>query len=90
LADNGSPGSEGLDFESWSCPMPLRDSPVVVMGHGGGGALSAELVEHLFVPALGTPELKALGDSTVLSLGGAEMATNAIWRPSGEKVGYSA
>ena len=41
-----------LDFEGWTCPLPLRDSPTVVMGHGGGGALSAELVEHLFLPGL--------------------------------------
>ena len=66
--------SEPLDFESWSCPMPLRNSPVVVMGHGGGGALSAELVDHLFVPALGSPELKALGDSTVLPFAGGRLA----------------
>ena len=40
------------DFEGWTCPVPLRDSPTIVMGHGGGGAMSAELVEHLFLPAL--------------------------------------
>ncbi|MDT5298385.1 MAG: hydrogenase expression/formation protein HypE, partial [Mycobacterium sp.] len=27
-----------IDFEAWVCPMPLRDSPNIVMGHGGGGA----------------------------------------------------
>ena len=32
-------------------PLPLRDSPTIVLGHGGGGQLSAELVEHLFLPA---------------------------------------
>lgn len=76
MADDGT-AAPALDFESWSCPMPLRDSPVVVMGHGGGGALSAELVEHLFVPALAAPgrdELGALGDSAVVSLGGARLA----------------
>ena len=41
------------DFEGWTCPLPLRDSPTIVMGHGGGGAMSAELVEHLFLPAFG-------------------------------------
>ena len=34
----------GLDVEGWTCPLPLRDSPTVVMGHGGGGAMSAELL----------------------------------------------
>ena len=45
--------SEPVDITSWSCPVPLRDHPNVVMGHGGGGRLSAELIEHLFVPAFG-------------------------------------
>ncbi|MGH1502954.1 MAG: hydrogenase expression/formation protein HypE, partial [Acidimicrobiales bacterium] len=39
------------DFSNWSCPLPLRDHQRVVMGHGGGGRLSAELIEHLFLPA---------------------------------------
>ena len=43
----------GLDFENWTCPVPLRDTPTVVMGHGGGGAMSGELVEHLFLPGYG-------------------------------------
>ena len=39
------------DFEGWSCPLPLRDHDRILIGHGGGGKLSAELVEHLFMPA---------------------------------------
>ncbi|MFC4033509.1 hydrogenase expression/formation protein HypE [Streptomyces polygonati] len=58
-----------LDFESWVCPVPLRDTPSVVMGHGGGGAMSGELVEHLFLPAFGTAAAAELGDSAVLSIG---------------------
>ncbi|WP_079138709.1 hydrogenase expression/formation protein HypE [Actinacidiphila rubida] len=44
------------------------------MGHGGGGALSAELVEHVFAPAFAGPALSGLGDSAHLELGGARMA----------------
>jgi hydrogenase expression/formation protein HypE len=44
---------EAADPAAWTCPAPLRDCPTVVMGHGGGGAMSAELVEHLFLPAFG-------------------------------------
>lgn len=55
-----------LDFDGWTCPLPLRDSPNIVMGHGGGGAMSAELVEHLFLPAYGTAGAAELGDSAVL------------------------
>ncbi|WP_405776207.1 hydrogenase expression/formation protein HypE [Streptomyces sp. NBC_00859] len=60
----------GLDFESWVCPVPLRETPSVVMGHGGGGAMSGELIEHLFLPAYGAAAAAELGDSAVLSVGG--------------------
>ena len=54
-------------MSGWSCPLPLRDYPNVVMGHGGGGHLSAELVEHLFLPAFRNDALAAMGDSAVLA-----------------------
>jgi len=63
-----------LDIDGWSCPRPLRDSPVVVLGHGGGGAMSAELVRHLFLPALGESEHGGLTDSAVIELGEARLA----------------
>jgi hydrogenase expression/formation protein HypE len=62
------------DFSGWTCPAPLRDQPRIVMGHGGGGTLSAELVEHVFAPAFGSPELAGYPDSAVLELGGARLA----------------
>lgn len=60
-----------IDLDTWVCPAPLRDSPVVVMGHGGGGAMSAELVEHLFLPAYGAA---AGGPEVVTELGDAALA----------------
>jgi hydrogenase expression/formation protein HypE len=60
--------------ESWVCPVPLRDSPVVVMGHGGGGAMTAELIEHLFLPAFGTAADARLGDAAVVKIGGLRLA----------------
>jgi hydrogenase expression/formation protein HypE len=61
-------------FDGWTCPLPLRDSPHVVMGHGGGGAMSAELVEHVFLPAFRNGTLAGLGDSAVLEVGGSRLA----------------
>jgi hydrogenase expression/formation protein HypE len=55
-----------LDPGGWSCPLPLRSYPSIVLGHGGGGKLSAELVEHLIAPAFADPELDQLGDGAVL------------------------
>ncbi|MGW3625223.1 hydrogenase expression/formation protein HypE [Streptomyces sp. NPDC000880] len=63
-----------VDPATWSCPAPLRDHPVIVMGHGGGGALSAELTRHLFTPAYGNETLAGLGDSAVLPVGGSRLA----------------
>ena len=53
-------------ISSFSCPLPLRNYPTVVLGHGGGGQLSAELVEHLFLPAFRNAALEHLGDAAVL------------------------
>ncbi len=39
------------------------------MGHGGGGKLGNELVEHLFLPAFRNPALENLGDAAVLESG---------------------
>lgn len=63
-----------VDFEGWTCPLPLRDHTTVVMGHGGGGQMSGELVEHLFVPAFANPVLSGLTDSAVFTLGDARLA----------------
>ena len=58
-----------MDLSRQTCPLPLQDFPRVVLGHGGGGKLSAELVEHLFLPAFGAEETDALGDAAVLQFG---------------------
>ena len=63
----GEQEGNGLDFEGWVCPMPLRDTPTIVMGHGGGGAMSGELIEQLFLPAFGGAAHAELGDSAVLA-----------------------
>ena len=63
-----------IDIEAWVCPMPLRDSPNIVMGHGGGGAMSAELIEHLFLPAFGSAADAGMGDAAVVEVGGVRLA----------------
>ncbi|MCU0261920.1 MAG: hydrogenase expression/formation protein HypE [Ilumatobacteraceae bacterium] len=69
-------GVEGaIDVEGWSCPMPLRRHDRIVLGHGGGGKLSGELIEHLFLPAFGPAASTATPtDSAVLELGGTRLA----------------
>jgi len=73
-AASAVPQTTAPDFSGWSCPLPLADYPTIVMGHGGGGKLGNELVEHLFLPAFRNPELENLGDAAVLDLGAAELS----------------
>ncbi|MGZ4612352.1 MAG: hydrogenase expression/formation protein HypE [Kineosporiaceae bacterium] len=82
MAERTSTGA--IDIDAWSCPLPLRDSTTIVMGHGGGGAMSGELIEHLFLPAFrgasgasgasGAPDGTELADAAVVELGGARVA----------------
>lgn len=60
--------SGARDFSNWTCPLPLADYPAIVMGHGGGGKLGNELVEHLFLPAFRNPALENLGDAAVFDV----------------------
>lgn len=67
---------ENLDFEGWVCPVPLRNHPNIVLGHGGGGKMSGELVEHLFLPAFRNDALASLGDSSTFEIGGTRFAVS--------------
>ncbi|MFZ1398110.1 MAG: hydrogenase expression/formation protein HypE [Candidatus Promineifilaceae bacterium] len=66
--------TNNLNFEGWVCPMPLRSYPNIILGHGGGGKLSAELVEHLFLPAFRNEQLENLGDAAVFTVPGQRLA----------------
>lgn len=49
-----------------SCPLPIVPQEAVVLGHGGGGRLTSELIERLFLPLLDDPHLRQAEDSAVL------------------------
>jgi hydrogenase expression/formation protein HypE len=55
-------------FSSWTCPLPLRNYPTIVMGHGSGGKLTNDLIRHLFLPLFQNAPLAQLGDSAVLEI----------------------
>lgn len=74
MPEQASETRAAVDMESWVCPAPLRDAPNIVMGHGGGGAMSAELIEHLFLPAFGPAADAGMGDSAIVDIGGARLA----------------
>ena len=52
-----------------ACPVPSPRGEVIVLGHGSGGRLTADLVREVFLPALSNPVLDLLGDGARLDLG---------------------
>ena len=56
------------------CPLPIADYPTVQMAHGGGGRMTQQLIDRLFVPSFANPLLAALHDGAVIPVGGARLA----------------
>ncbi|HET6932288.1 MAG TPA: hydrogenase expression/formation protein HypE [Candidatus Acidoferrum sp.] len=65
---------ETKESAGFSCPVPLPAGGRVLLGHGSGGKLSAELLNEVFLPALGNPVLDRLEDQAVVSLNGTRLA----------------
>jgi hydrogenase expression/formation protein HypE len=57
-----------------SCPLPVAHRKTVVLGHGSGGKLSAQLIREMFLPAFDNPLLNRLDDQAVLEAGAARIA----------------
>jgi hydrogenase expression/formation protein HypE len=55
-------------FDGWTCPIPLKNYPTIVMGHGAGGKMMNDLIQHLFASDFHNDLLAQLGDSTALEL----------------------
>jgi hydrogenase expression/formation protein HypE len=57
-----------------SCPAPLAANGTVLLGHGSGGKLSAELVRDIFLPAFANPALAKLDDQAIVQVNGSRLA----------------
>jgi hydrogenase expression/formation protein HypE len=57
-----------------SCPVPFQDSTEVLLSHGSGGKLTADLIERLFLPAFRNPYLDRLDDQAVVPIDGIRLA----------------
>jgi hydrogenase expression/formation protein HypE len=57
-----------------SCPLPTFDHRQIVLGHGSGGKLTADLIDQVFLPAFRNPVLNKLDDQAVLKVGDARLA----------------
>ncbi len=56
------------------CPTPLPVKDTILLGHGSGGKLSADLVRDVFLPALHNPALARLDDQAIVHINGQRLA----------------
>src|SRR5262249_30348457 len=56
------------------CPVPVLRHERVLLGHGSGGTLTAQLLERVFLPAFDNPILARLDDQAVLDVPGTRLA----------------
>lgn len=64
-----TPASNG-ELLYGSCPVPKSRYEQVLLGHGSGGQLTADLIQRLFVPAFDNSVLAALEDQATVVLSG--------------------
>ena len=57
-----------------ACPLPIFDHPQIVLGHGSGGKLSAELIDKVFLSRFRNPLLEKLDDQATLTINGTRLA----------------
>jgi hydrogenase expression/formation protein HypE len=62
-----------INFEL-SCPTPLSSKDTILLGHGSGGKLSAELIRDVFLPAFRNPVLSRLDDQAIVNVNGQRLA----------------
>lgn len=62
------------DVPQFSCPVPMNQYASVLLAHGGGGKLTHDLIEGLFLPLFSNPSLAARHDGAVLEFGARKLA----------------
>lgn len=64
-----------LDSSSgFTCPIPLSDYPNVLLAHGGGGKLTNELIQNMFVSTFANDALASMHDGAVVEVEGKRLA----------------
>jgi hydrogenase expression/formation protein HypE len=56
------------------CPTPLPAKDTVLLGHGSGGKLTADLVREIFLPVFQNSALARLNDQAIVEIGGTRVA----------------
>jgi len=63
-----------IDALAAACPLPTSRYEHIVLGHGSGGRLTADLVARVFLPAFHNDVLAALEDQATVRVGGGRVA----------------
>jgi len=78
-------------IEELTCPAPLPAKDKILLGHGSGGRLSADLLREIFLPAFRNPVLAQLNDQAVVNVEGVRLAfttdsfvVNPLFFPGGD------
>ncbi len=56
------------------CPIPIEQYPNVLLAHGGGGKLTQQLIEKMFLPAFGNSMLGSRHDGAVFDTSSQKLA----------------
>lgn len=74
-----------------SCPMPIAEYKSVLLAHGGGGRLTQQMIQKMFLPSFRNEFLEPLHDGAVVSFNGVKLAfttdsyvVNPIFFPGGD------
>lgn len=57
-----------------ACPLPITDYKNVLLAHGGGGRLSQQIIQKMFLPSFQNEFLETLHDGAVVSFNGVRLA----------------
>lgn len=60
--------TDSIDITGAVCPVPLPHNEQIVLGHGSGGKMAADLIAKTFLPAFDNPALRAGDDGAVVDL----------------------
>ncbi|MBM4160156.1 MAG: hydrogenase expression/formation protein HypE [Ignavibacteria bacterium] len=80
-----------IEFTGLSCPLPITEYKNVLLAHGGGGKLTQQMIQKMFLPQFRNELLVPLHDGAVFAVEEARLAfstdsyvVNPIFFPGGD------
>jgi hydrogenase expression/formation protein HypE len=73
--------NQSVDLNQMTCPAPRTSYERVLLGHGSGGMLTANLIQKLFLPACDNPIASALEDQATIDLFEQHRQNGAVGAP---------